>query len=84
MLVCISLSLLSQSSSHLTSIEEDGYSECFVELELGFEADVFQMVLSSDMADMATAIHILIAFVEVPSLLKVDLSYLKESTSSRF
>ena len=42
---------------------------------------LFQMVLSIDTADMATAILILISFVEVPSLLKVDPRYLKESTS---
>ena len=33
---------------------------------------------------MATAILTCISFVEVPSLLKVDSSYLKASTSSRF
>ena len=37
-----------------------------------------------DIADIATAILILISFVEVPSLLKVEPRYLKESTSSRF
>ena len=42
---------------------------------------LFQMVLSIDIADCATAIFILI---EVPSLLKVDPSYMEESTSSRF
>ena len=40
------------------------------------------MVLSLDIADMPTAILILISFVEVPFLLKVDPSYLKESTGS--
>ena len=43
------------------------------------------MVLSLDIADMASEFLIFISFVEVPSLLlKVDPSYLKESTSSRF
>ena len=42
------------------------------------------MLSTLDTADMATAIFILISFVEVPSLLKVALSYLKQSTSSSF
>ena len=42
------------------------------------------MMLSFDIADIATAILILISFIWVPSLLKVDPRYLKESTSSRF
>ena len=37
-------------------------------------------MISLGIADMATAILILISFVEVPSLLKVDPRYLKEST----
>ena len=45
---------------------------------------LFQVVLCLDIADVATAVLILISFVEVPSLLKVDPKYLKESTSSRF
>ena len=36
------------------------------------------MVLSLDIANMSNAILILISFVEVPSFLKVDPSYLKE------
>ena len=45
---------------------------------------LFQMMLSLDIADISTAIRILISFVDVPFLLKVDPIYLKESTSSRF
>ena len=44
---------------------------------------LFQIVLSLDIADM-TSILILISVVEVPSMLKVDPIYLKQSTSSRF
>ena len=40
------------------------------------------MLLNLDIADMASAILILIYIAEVPSLLKVGPSYLKASTSS--
>ena len=55
-----------------------------MELELRFEANVSALPDGLDIADIATAILILISFVEVPSLLKVDPIYLKESTSSWF
>ena len=45
---------------------------------------LFQVMLNLDIAVIAAAILILISFVEVPSLLKVDPRYLKECTSSRF
>ena len=45
---------------------------------------LFQIMLSLNIVDMAAANPVLISFVEVPSLPKVDPRYLKESTSSRF
>ena len=69
-------------SPALASIEKDGYNKCSVEFKLGFEADVFQVLLSLDMADMATPILVLIPFVEVSSLPEMDPRYFKESTTS--
>ena len=42
------------------------------------------MMLCLDIADMAMAILVLISFVEVPSLFKMDPRYLNEFTSPRF
>ena len=71
----VSLSQLSKSSP--ASVGEAGYSECSVESKLGLMFPLFQMMLSLDIPDMATAIRILISLVEVPSLLKVYPRYLK-------
>ena len=67
--------------------KEGWIQQMSADFKLGFEGDVSTLpdgVKFCFIADMATAILILISLVEVPSLLKVDPSYLKESTSSRF
>ena len=61
-------------SPALAPVEEDGYSECGLVWKL--MSLLFQMMLSFDIADIATAMLILISYVEVPSLLKVDSGFL--------
>ena len=57
-----------------------------MELELRLEADVSALPdgVKSCIADMATAIFILIFFVEVPPVLKLDPRYLKDSSFRPF
>ena len=81
---CFSVSAVRVQLSHLHSRMDTASALWSLSLVSKLMYLLLQMVLTLYIADMATAILILISIVEVPYLLKVDQTYLKASTSSRF